>query len=165
MKAQSLKAQSLRYDPLAVALVFAVNLSSAQTQPRLRIDQIMTAQEFPEAGLTSLTDAQARALDAWLNRYTAAVIGAALQAHAAPAESPLQSHCSPAVETTIAGDINGWEGETIFKLDNGQIWEQAEAGYTYFYAYRPEVTIYQTNSGCRMKVEDQDETVLVRRIK
>jgi hypothetical protein len=29
----------------------------------------------------------------------------------------------------------------------------------------PDVTIYATQSGCRMKVEDENETVLVKRIK
>lgn len=73
--------------------------------------------------------------------------------------------CTPAIESTIAGEFQGWDGETIFKLDNGQIWQQAEYDYMYSYSYRPEVTIYQTSSGCRMKVEDEEETVLVRRIK
>jgi|SRR6516162_774531 hypothetical protein len=76
-----------------------------------------------------------------------------------------RTSCSPAIESTISGEINGWDGETVFKLDNGQILEQAEYSYTYFYAYRPDVTIYHTSSGCRMKVEDESETVLVRRIK
>jgi hypothetical protein len=56
-------------------------------------------------------------------------------------------------------------GETIFKLDNGEIWQQAEYDYTYFDAYHPDVTIYQTSAGCRMRVEDEDETVIVKRIK
>jgi hypothetical protein len=73
--------------------------------------------------------------------------------------------CVPAIESTIKGEIEGWSGETIFKLDNGQIWEQAEYAYNYFYAYRPDVTIYQTSAGCKMKVEDEEETVLVKRIK
>jgi hypothetical protein len=30
---------------------------------------------------------------------------------------------------------------------------------------QPEVTIYQTNSGCRRKGEDEDETILVKRVK
>jgi hypothetical protein len=75
------------------------------------------------------------------------------------------NNCSPAVESTISGEFSGWEGETIFKLDNGQIWEQAEYDYTYDYEYRPDVTIYQTSLGCRMKVEGVEETILVRRIK
>src|SRR5712691_3605313 len=75
------------------------------------------------------------------------------------------SNCAPAIESAISGEFNGWDGETIFKLDNGQIWQQAEYDYTYSYSYRPEVTIYQTSSGCRMKVEDEEETILVKRLK
>jgi hypothetical protein len=78
---------------------------------------------------------------------------------------PSRSSCVPAVESAITGEIEGWDGETIFKLDNGQIWQQAEYDYTYFYEYHPDVTIYQTSAGCRMKVEDEDDTVLVKRIK
>jgi hypothetical protein len=76
-----------------------------------------------------------------------------------------ESKCTPAIETTLAGEFNGWEGETIFKLSNGQIWEQAEYDYMYSYSYMPEVTIYPTTTGCKLKVEDENETVLVKRIK
>jgi hypothetical protein len=82
-----------------------------------------------------------------------------------PPTSGRRSSCSPAIESAITGEIQGWSGETIFKLDNGQIWQQAEYDYTYFYEYNPDVTIYETSAGCRMKVEDEDETVLVKRIK
>jgi hypothetical protein len=68
------------------------------------------------------------------------------------------------VESTIKGDFEGWDGETIFQLDNGQIWQQAEYDYMYSYQYRPDVTIYQTSDGCKMKVEDEDETIEVKRI-
>ncbi|SEB40441.1 hypothetical protein SAMN05443244_0309 [Terriglobus roseus] len=76
-----------------------------------------------------------------------------------------RSMCTPAVESSISGEVEGWSGETIFKLDNGQIWQQAEYDYNYFYEYHPDVTIYETTSGCRMKVEDEGETLLVKRIK
>jgi hypothetical protein len=89
---------------------------------------------------------------------------------AKPAEpSAVASHyrsgCSPAIESTISGEFEGWSGETIFKLDNGQIWEQAEYDYDYEYDYRPDVTIYETSAGCKMKVEGMDETILVRRVR
>lgn len=76
-----------------------------------------------------------------------------------------RSSCSPAIESAISGDFEGWSGETVFKLDNGQIWEQAEYDYDYFYDFNPTVTIYETTSGCRMKVEGEDETILVKRVK
>jgi len=75
------------------------------------------------------------------------------------------SNCSPAIESTISGEFHGWDGETIFKLDNGQIWQQSQYDYTYSYSYRPDVTIYETRTGCRLKVEDEDETILVKRLK
>jgi hypothetical protein len=73
--------------------------------------------------------------------------------------------CVPAIESAIDGEVEGWDGETIFKLQNGQIWQQAEYDYTYFYDYSPDVTIYETSAGCRMKIEGEDETVVVKRIK
>ncbi len=82
-----------------------------------------------------------------------------------PAVVVPHSSCSPAIESAITGEIEGWDGETIFKLDNGQIWQQAEYDYTYFYEYHPDVTIYETSAGCLMKVEDESDTVLVKRIK
>ena len=45
-----------------------------------------------------------------------------------------------------------------------QFWQQTEYDYTYFYVYLPEITIYLTSSGCRMKVGGEEETLLVKLI-
>jgi hypothetical protein len=29
------------------------------------------------------------------------------------------------IETQISGEFKGWDGETIFKMMNGQIWQQS----------------------------------------
>jgi hypothetical protein len=108
------------------------------------------------------------ALDAWLNRYTANVVGIIAtkeQSAPVPKSDTSSGRCAPAIESSINGEFKGWDGETIFKLSNGQIWQQAEYDYMYSYSYSPEVTIYSTQSGCRMKVEDEDETILVKRLK
>ena len=65
------------------------------------------------------------------------------------------------IETQIDGDFEGWEGETIFKMMNGQIWQQSSYDYTYHYAYSPEVLIYEFNGSWIMRVEDLDETIEV----
>jgi hypothetical protein len=69
------------------------------------------------------------------------------------------------IESQIDDDFQGWDGETIFKLSNGQVWQQAAYAYTYHYAYRPKVLIYLSGSAYRMKVEGVDSTVLVKRLK
>ena len=73
--------------------------------------------------------------------------------------------CSPLtnqdIETQIDGDFEGWEGETIFKMTNGQIWQQSSYSYMYHYAYMPNVIIYDTSSGYVLKVEGVEETIYV----
>ena len=148
----------------ALIIVLAAGLLAQAPTIQLKMDQVMTQHEMQDTGISTLTPPQRRALDDWLSRYTTRVLTTALHTNSSE-HTYGKSSCSPAIESYISGEIEGWSGETVFKLDNGQIWEQAEYSYTYFYAYHPEVTIYQTSSGCRMKVEDESETVSVRRIK
>lgn len=151
---------------LAAAVGSIVFLTVTRAEQILKVEQVMTPQEMGETGIANLSPAQRQAFDAWLNRYTLRILTVKSESDLTPSSKFLgHSSCSPAIESTISGEIEGWDGEAIFKLDNGQIWQQAVYDYTYFYAYRPDVTIYQTSAGCRMKVEDETETVLVKRIK
>jgi hypothetical protein len=146
--------------------VGAVGLAIAQkTEFSLTIDQVMTPDEMHESGVAALNATQKRALNDWLNRYTTQVFRISRQQSGNAETEPVRSSCSPAIESSISGEIEGWSGDTIFKLNNGQIWQQASYDYTYFYAYQPDVTIYQTSAGCLLKVEDETDTVLVKRIK
>ncbi|MBA7629659.1 hypothetical protein ES703_37162 [subsurface metagenome] len=68
------------------------------------------------------------------------------------------------VESHINGVFEGWDGDTIFELRNGQIWQQASYSYTYHYAFSPEVFIYSANGGYKMIVDGVSETIYVRRL-
>ena len=69
------------------------------------------------------------------------------------------------INTYIYGDFEGWEGETIFRLDNGQIWQQSSYAYMYQYAYHPEVMLINISGSWKMKVEGVDEMIDVIRLK
>ena len=69
------------------------------------------------------------------------------------------------IESRIDGTFEGWDGDTVFKLINGQIWQQTQYSYTYHYAYRPEVLIYRSGSGYKMKVDGVNQEIGVKRIK
>jgi hypothetical protein len=69
------------------------------------------------------------------------------------------------IESQIDGEFEGWEGETIVKLINGQIWQQTEYYYTYHYAYMPEVLVYRSSFGYKMKVDGVDQAVGVTRLR
>ena len=62
------------------------------------------------------------------------------------------------VVSNISGAFEGWDGSTVLQLKNGQVWEQAEYHYDYFYAFEPTVVIYPTNGfGCSYKAFFPDE--------
>ena len=69
------------------------------------------------------------------------------------------------IESVIDGDFEGFEGETIIKLMNGQIWQQTEYYYHYHYAFMPKVLIYKSGSGYKMKVDGVDKAVGVIKLK
>lgn len=63
------------------------------------------------------------------------------------------------VEARVDGVFNGWEGETIVKLNNGQIWQQSEYYYHYHYAYGPNVIVYKSGAGYKMKIDGIEKAV------
>ncbi|GAB7057404.1 hypothetical protein JCM16163A_41530 [Paenibacillus sp. YK5] len=72
---------------------------------------------------------------------------------------------SDVIESKIEGDFEGFDEGNIYKLDNGQIWEQTDYTYSYSYKYRPDVTIYEDGYSYVMMVEGMDKKVKVKRIK
>lgn len=43
----------------------------------------------------------------------------------------------------VSDEFEGWEGETILKLENGQVWQQTDYQYQYDYQYRPRIVIFE----------------------
>lgn len=50
-----------------------------------------------------------------------------------------------AIESNIDGEFVGWSGDTEFRLQNGEVWQQAAYACWYHYACNPEVIIYESN--------------------
>jgi hypothetical protein len=69
------------------------------------------------------------------------------------------------IESQIDGDFNGWEGETIIRLTNGQIWQQSSYHYEYHYAFMPKVLIYKSGGAYKAKVDGTETSVSVTRLK
>ncbi len=69
------------------------------------------------------------------------------------------------IESSINGEFKGWEGESIYALMNGQIWQQSSYYYHYHYAYAPKVLIYQQGGSYFMQVQGVSQAVQVRRLR
>lgn len=66
------------------------------------------------------------------------------------------------IESSVAREFNGWNGDTIVRWDNGQIWEQIQYKYAYTYKYRPKVIVYRSGNALHMQIEGMDPMVVQR---
>jgi hypothetical protein len=69
------------------------------------------------------------------------------------------------MRSRIVGPFEGWSGRTLFKLENGQVWQQAEAASFAMYADSPLVIIRKGMLGVfYLNVEGHGSKVKVKRV-
>ena len=70
------------------------------------------------------------------------------------------------ISSKIVGQFSGWDGDTEFKLENGQIWKQSGNGFLKVSMNNPKVKIKEgTFGGYILSVEGYNSRVKVRRVK
>lgn len=72
---------------------------------------------------------------------------------------------SSVVESVIVSDFNGFSHGNVYRLRNGQLWQQTEFYTWYRYWYYPSVIIYSSGGSYKMLVEGIDHPVTVRRVR
>lgn len=75
------------------------------------------------------------------------------------------SNSTTVIESYIENNFNGLNMGNIYRLANGQIWEQTEAWAWAWSWSRPKVMIYKDGSITKMKVENIDHAISVEQIK
>jgi hypothetical protein len=69
------------------------------------------------------------------------------------------------IQSRHVGEFTGWEGDTIFRLENGQVWQQIESGRMSWQASNPMITIRRGFMGSyQLSVEGVNRRVRVKRI-
>lgn len=71
---------------------------------------------------------------------------------------------SSVIESNIYGSWNGWSGDTIIRLTNGQIWEQIGLALSLSIGLGNDVLIYEKSGSYYMMVDGEDKAVMVRRL-
>ena len=71
------------------------------------------------------------------------------------------------IQSRYAGEFNGWDGDTEFPLENGQVWKQIRSGRLAWHADNPMITIDRKGfmGAYRLSVEGVNKKVIVRRLK
>jgi hypothetical protein len=147
------------------AVVSSLLMSSAQVavaQPAddrpARVTCLMSPDDIEATGIRNLSAAQLDALSVWLENYRIDAQRLALMEYIEG-----DSVKEAAVESRIDGDFDGWEGATVFRLENGQIWQQTSPSARYYFARNPRVTI--SAAPHRLRVEGMAYEVAVRRLR
>lgn len=149
------------YASLAFGLLLAPTVT-AEAPPGVR--ELMTADEFNAAGLERLSPSELEALNGWLLRYTARQ-ASELREHGELVKEEVRKVEQEGMRTRITGEFFGWDGDTLFRLENGQVWKQRLPGQWYYRASAPEVELSKNFMGYWMlRVLDADRAVGVTRI-
>jgi hypothetical protein len=146
---------------MAGALAVAQGTTDGKDFPG--VQALMSEAEFINAGLDALSAEQLKALDAWLVRYTA---GDAQVLQTASKEVK-EAERDYEVVARLSSGFDGWDGETVFYLDNGQVWRQRLQGkYPYRGPANPEVRISRNFFGFfKMELVDAKRGIGVTRVK
>jgi len=163
---------------LPLALAFACSGFAAEN-----FLKDLPPERFAAAGLNKLTSEELAVLEQIIRaRSDGAAQTAASAAQLPPAkakapgwlqalvtlqETAEKPEAAEAIQTRLEGDYDGWTGKTVFKLENGQIWQQASGGERIDNArHAPAVKIYPGMMGAYwLEVEGVRERVKVRPVK
>lgn len=64
-------------------------------------------------------------------------------------------------DSHIVDEFEGWNGDSIYQLDNGTLWKLTVYQYTYTYSYRPRAIIYSNQGSHFLEVEGMEKAVQV----
>lgn len=159
------------------------NISTlAATNKAADLENILTADQFHGAGLNTLSPDQMATLNGWLTTYLRSQDASSViprtplvpeMAAPPPATGAgafgatmLKSTADEpdSIHSTIIGKFTGWSGSTIFKLANGQVWQQSSPDDYETEMLNPEVIIKKLRFGYVLTLPGRGHTVFVMRI-
>jgi len=139
------------------------------------LEEQMTGKEFNAAGLEKLSQQELDQLNAWIRKHSLATLAAPAAKSSIETTSVSEEEKdddekkdkdrSP-ITSKLVGKFSGWDGQTVFELENGQIWAQrSKKKFHTAEIDGPVVTIKPGMFGVwRLHVEGFDEDCRVIRI-
>jgi len=153
-------------------LFLAVSTSVSAQQAFSSLEEQMSGHEFHAAGLEKLTPEELTTLNTWIRNRSLATLNAARPPASNTAEDSgtavpsIQDMERSLITSHLVGKFTGWDGQTVFKLENGMIW--AQKGKKKFHSEEISNPVVIIESGMfgvwNLRIEGIDEEVRVVRI-
>lgn len=155
-----------------MALLVSVSIFAAEGFSSL--EEQMTGKEFSAAGLDKLSQSELDSLNAWIHARSLATLATQKSTAADsdtsgdddPEEESEEEQDRTTITSNLVGKFSGWDGQTTFKLKNGQVWVQSDKDKFYTKEIKnPAVVIEPAMFGTwRLSIEGFDEDCRVKRI-
>lgn len=176
---------ALLFVSASLTSILAPGLAFGADEGFSSLEEQMTRQDFKAAGLDKLTPQELESLNGWIRRRSLATLDAPVPLAAAGASTAAENPPAAAdsqvadrrgfkgddeertpISSRIVGRFSGWDGQTVFKLENGMIWAQADKDKFYIKEVEnPTVVIDPGMFGSwRLSVEGHDKECRVERI-
>ena len=120
-------------------LSLTIGLSAFAATGFSSLEEQMTGKEFSAAGLDKLSKSELDALNEWIRAHSLATLdspGAAAAAGTVEEDAEDKGKDndkdndkkkdSTTITSKLVGKFSGWDGQMVFKLENGTIWAQAD---------------------------------------
>ena len=126
------------------------------------VETLMTPEDYAASGLDKLSAAEREHLSEWLERYRK---GAVQGPPPKKTSEQLAEEKTEEIVAKVVPAFRGWSGKTIFKLDNGQVWQQRQVGKLRYNGDDSTILIYRNMlGGYMLKHNDTGRSVGVKRI-
>ena len=117
------------------------------------VEKAMSSQEYDAAGLQKLTPEERARLDEFIRRFVTSSNQVAAEKAVDRAVKERKASPPEIIQSRIVGPFTGFTGSTVFALENGQRWRQAQPDSRYFPKVEsPPVIIVKDTIGYRMYV-------------
>ena len=161
---------------LIVLLTLSISTPMLAAEGFSSLEEQMTGKEFTGAGLDKLSQQELDALNAWIRAHSLATLDGPAPAGAAAAVDAeggdqrgfemQRGDERTTITSRIVGSFSGWDGQTVFRLENGMIWAQDDRDKFYIKAVENPVVHIEPGmfSSWHLKVEGYGSDCKVKRI-
>ena len=160
---------------LAILIVFTTSVSLMAASGFSSLEEQMTGKEFQAAGLGKLSPQELATLNEWIRSHSLGSLAvASTSSPVITASEDIDRRGLPfddseddsPIQSRIIGGFSGWDGQTVFKLENGMIWVQDDKDKFHIKEVQnPVVTIEQSMfNNWKLSIEGHKEDCKVRRI-
>lgn len=157
-------------------LLLLISISAFAAEGFSSLQEQMTGKEFDAAGLEKLSPQELDELNAWIRKHSLATLAITpSKTNTAASTSSDDSRSlksedkgedTSTITSKLVGKFNGWDGQTVFKLENGMIWAQASKKKFHTKEIENPVVVIEHGMFGRwyLSVEGIDEDCRVKRI-